>query len=103
MKGSYGIKNYMGGAGKGYGGGGRICQNKVVVLIRNLLLAPPILEPTSSQLNKITELSCLFFSHCTHHHYLHDCHSYYTITNVQEEEHRENTIVRRRREKEILF
>jgi len=26
MKGSYGIKKLYGGAGRGYGGGGRICQ-----------------------------------------------------------------------------
>jgi len=30
MKGSYGIKKLYGGAGRGYGGGGRICLNLVV-------------------------------------------------------------------------
>jgi len=31
MKGSYGIKKLYGGAGKGYGGGGRICQDVNVI------------------------------------------------------------------------
>jgi len=29
MKGNYGIKKLYGGAGRGYGGGGRICPPKI--------------------------------------------------------------------------
>jgi len=32
MKDSYGIKKLYGGAGRGYGGGGRICQGSITIL-----------------------------------------------------------------------
>jgi len=32
MKGSHGIKKLYGGAGRGYGGGGRICPKDLIIL-----------------------------------------------------------------------